>query len=96
MNNAEEVEEESKQVTDEESKCEQDKTVRLCHDKEWIAILQLAQEQIPLSFNAPSHTFPLLSREKVEAKMTELETQDLSIVYDQASTYFRDYQRVHP
>ena len=93
------VEEELKEETKEEKKEEQKKeepTVTLCHDKEWLAILQLAQEKIPLQFQAPHFSTPLITKEAVAEKMSQIGDVDLSIVFNSAKTYDRTYQRVHP
>ena len=51
----EKKEEESRDIEAEDSK------VTLTYDKEWIVILKLAQDKIPLEYDAPHFQTPLIS-----------------------------------
>ena len=56
----EEKKEESRDIETEDSK------VTLTYDKEWIVILKLAQDKIPLEYDAPHFQTPLISLSHID------------------------------
>lgn len=108
MESAGNAEEETKQQVvrtgEEEKKSEEenntdDTRVRLAYDRDWLAILSLSQTMIPLEYNAPDFSQPLLSQQSILDKKNELAALDeasLQIEFDPATTYDRFYERVHP
>ena len=73
--------------------------VKLFHDKEWLAVLSLAQNLIPLEYDAPRFNERLINGEDIHAKIIEMQDTlgDLEIKFDEGQTYDRSYNNgSHP
>ena len=62
---------EPEESKEQESPQKPDDQVKLYHDKEWLAILKLAQSQIPLQYDAPNFAIPLVEPEAIYATVAE-------------------------